>query len=166
MYKSVGIEVTLSPAHSAAFSSFIAPFFSSYLPPGSTPDGGAPVEHAAAGDGRTFTFWADADQIAKVRAASSNVVDDPLKEGDVVTIKSRGNSLFVREIEITESVRDKRLAGMHQISNMHAAKAVNVDEGLVENIRKAQERQAAMGKQTAAATEKKGAKDVEDEEWD
>lgn len=164
VYKCVGVQVSLTPDFASSFATFIGPFFSAYL--SSSPS--AEVEHASAGDGRTYTFYADADQIARVRAGAMNTAGDPLKEGDVVTIRTRGNSLFVRELGVTGQVRDKSVAGMHQVTNMYHAKAVNVDEGLVANIAKAQTQQALLAKKAAEEEAKKnaGPKDVEDSEWD
>ena len=181
VYKCVGVVVRLPAEVGQAFSTFIAPFFKTYY---STEDPSAVVEHASAGDGRTFTMWADADQLARVvgsssgtAAASNNsaasaggaLVGDALKEGDQVTLRTRGNSLFVKEIvcEVSSS-KDKSLAGMHQVTSMYLSKAVNVDEGLVENIAKAQQHTALLAKKAEEAAKASSGKpkDVEDSEWD
>ena len=119
-------------------------------------DADTPCEHVTLGDGATFTFYGDKGLLASL-AASGN---QGLKEGDEVRISTRGDSLFIRHVEVVRKGEQEGMKSQHGVTNLYGAGAVNVDQGLAQNIANAAKNiQRKEGKVDADP-------DVEDDEWD
>eukprot|EP00518_Triparma_eleuthera_P004333 CAMPEP_0182465148 /NCGR_PEP_ID=MMETSP1319-20130603/9027_1 /TAXON_ID=172717 /ORGANISM="Bolidomonas pacifica, Strain RCC208" /LENGTH=221 /DNA_ID=CAMNT_0024664839 /DNA_START=14 /DNA_END=679 /DNA_ORIENTATION=+ len=154
IYKCIGISVKLGGVGSG-FSSGIESYFEEYV--GRSIE--EKTEHATEGDGLHFTFYGPPTMISALRSEGS-VGDDPVRAGDVVNLDTRGASLFLNTISIVRAERDNAMASLHQVTNLYHAPAVNVDDGLAENIKKAQ----ALIKEPEKVVEEDP--DVEDDEWD
>ena len=132
IYKCIGISVKLGGVGSG-FSSGIESYFEEYV--GRSIE--EKTEHTTEGDGLHFTFYGPPTMISALRSEGS-VGDDPVRAGDVVNLGTRGASLFLNTISIVRAERDNAMASLHQVTNLYHAPAVNVDDGLAENIKKAQ----------------------------
>ena len=154
IYKAVGIQVKLGGVDSG-FSEGIESYFQEYV--GKSIE--ESTEHATLGDGLHFTFYGPPTMISALRS-EGNIGDDPIRAGDVVTLTTKGASLFLNSVDVVSADRDKTMASQHQVTNLYHAPAVNVDEGLAENIKKAQ----ALIKEPIKVIDEDP--DVEDNEWD
>ena len=132
IYKCIGISVKLGGVDTG-FSAGIESYFQEFV--GESIE--SPTSHATLGDGLHFTFYGPPTMISALRS-EGNVGDDPVRAGDVVNLGTKGASLFLNSIEVVSAERDKDMASQHQVTNLYHAPAVNVDDGLAENIKKAQ----------------------------
>jgi hypothetical protein len=161
--KMVGVEVELPDSFAAGLSDDLVPFIKKFIAPDYTE--GSSLDAVTLGDGKTFTFIGDTTLLSLLRADSGAVGDDPLQAGDEITITTRGKSLFLRGIELTKQNRNLAMRSQHAVQSMYVQKAVNVDEGLVQNMKGA-EAQIAHLKMKAEEEAAKASNDVEDDEWD
>ncbi len=155
--KQIGIVCSLPEATAATFAEAVQPFIANNL---------SDLTYITPGDGRTFTFFAEQSTIATLRATLGVVGDDVLQENDVLTITTRLQSLFVRSIEVTKADHNLSKSSQHAVTNLYVQKAVNVDEGLADNIAKAQQMMAVMGTNKKGDVKEDSDPDVEDDEWD
>jgi hypothetical protein len=116
LVKMVGITVALPAAFAGSVAEDVEPFIKTCLAP--TWSGGA-LPAVTAGDGSTFTFLGENTLLSLLRAESGVVGDDPLQEGDEITITTRAKSLFLRKVEITKQGRNLAMRDQHAVTNLY-----------------------------------------------
>jgi hypothetical protein len=129
-----------------------------------------PKPNVADGDGEHYTLFGAADVLAVLRNSLGYVGDDVLRSGDVVKLEVKNGTLFLLSVEVLKQERGKEMDSQHKVTNLYHAPAVNVDEGLVDNMAKKQaeidrmrEREALKKKEQEEA---EGEAAVDDDEWD
>jgi hypothetical protein len=161
-----GVTITITDqSEVSAFNTHVEPFFAGVM---KSPDYlTVSIEHASEGSGSTYTFWGSSDLATSAAAhdsSNSRIGDHPLQEGDLVTITTKGQSLFIRELTVTGAIRTKNERSIHASATMQHAPAVNVDGpgGFCDNIEKAR----IYSNIKEVEKVKEIDPDVEDDEWD
>jgi len=161
-FKCVGVKISVPTDQRSTFADSVDAFVEGF-------PGEYPKENIADGNGEIYTVFGGADTLAVLRNKLGYVGDDILREGDVVNVQLMGGTLFVQGgdgIEVVQQDRGKGVDSQHKIMNMYHAPAVNVDEGLVDNLAKAQSQIDRIKEKAEAEQEAEQEADVDSDEWD